>query len=270
MITWRKLTDANIVDMVEQYKTEGNLEAVGKRFDVTGETVKKYIKRAGLTVTKEHKTYSCDRDFFEVIDSEPKAYVLGLVMADGCVADTGYFWYIALKESDRNLVEQVKVVLKADNPIKVITRKEGDGSFEGTGTMVKLSIGSTKMVDDLGKLGVFSAKSLTIDWPPKDVETKWLRHVLRGYFDGNGSWVRPFQWKINSGSEEFIINCRKFVVENVGLNYVKIDDSFRNGFRIKYEGRHSCRKLYHFMYDEATIWLERKRNIMRPLFELDA
>lgn len=263
---------------LNHYKSIGNL---AREFGVSRSVVTDYLNFREVHIEPMRAKYFCDRNFFENIDSEEKAYILGVIMSDGCVANNGWFWYIAVAEDDRLWLEKIRSVLKAGHPIHMIKRdsspREIRGKFYWCKNLVKLAIGSIKMVQDLARLGIFPRKSLTIRWPNL-VPVEFQRHMLRGLFDGDGSIVisnsstkNSPTWKLASGSKRFLEECREYIHQNCGLNLVKLDESIDlqrpNGRCLKYVGRESCRKLYHLMYDEATIWLDRKRKIFEGLYE---
>jgi hypothetical protein len=51
----------------------------------------------------------------------------------------------------------------------------------------KLSVASPQLTARLAKHGIFPNKTFTLEWPDH-LDPELLRHFLRGYFDGDGSW----------------------------------------------------------------------------------
>src|SRR5581483_4155416 len=64
--------------------------------------------------------YTFDDQFFNVIDTETKAYWLGFITADGCVRTDHYNHQlkVKLKDSDASHLEKLKAALAADHPVK--------------------------------------------------------------------------------------------------------------------------------------------------------
>ncbi len=129
-----------------------------------------------------HRKYALDDHFFDVIDTEAKAYWLGFVTADGCVraGKISNGWnrhelFVKLKESDAGHLEKLKAALSAQSPVRRVPRGAG----------IEISLSSGRLVESLMSLGVTPRKSLTVEpWAgPVDL----MRHYWRGLFDGDGS-----------------------------------------------------------------------------------
>ena len=69
---------------------------------------------------KETRKYNIDDNFFSEINSESKAYILGLLYADGCVYNSqGNVWAkLDLMYDDRNLLYKIAKEMKNDCPIR--------------------------------------------------------------------------------------------------------------------------------------------------------
>ena len=124
----------------------------------------------------KRKTYN--ENYFDVIDSEDKAYFLGLIYADGCVVNNQneYRYKVCLKLHNKD-----KHIL--DDLIKYV---EGEMCiwYHGQRDMCEVSFSGKKIVKDLEDKGVFPNKTFTIKYPV--IDEKLERHFLRGYFDGDG------------------------------------------------------------------------------------
>jgi len=113
-----------------------------------------------------------NEDFFENW-SENMAYILGFIAADGCV-NVGVVRRLSihLHMQDLEILERIKKVLMPDK--KIYHHNQ----------YCCLQISSTKIFNDLGKLGIHPCKSKTIKWlnPPE----RFTSHFVRGYVDGDG------------------------------------------------------------------------------------
>ena len=54
-----------------------------------------------------NRKYNVNDNYFDVIDNQNKAYILGFLYADGCNYKNGYF-KIDLQEEDKNMLEVFK------------------------------------------------------------------------------------------------------------------------------------------------------------------
>jgi hypothetical protein len=120
------------------------------------------------------------------------------------------------------------------------------------------------MVADLEKWGVVPRKTFTLPWPSLPGEL--MRHYLRGYFDGDGC----FRWSsINSyafwlvGNDLFLEGCRDYLARHCSLPSPGLYHN-RHGSKIGhlvYGGNRQVLRIYRLMYEDATIFLERKQVI---------
>lgn len=124
--------------------------------------------------------YDVDSRGFDAIDSELKAWVLGFIMADGCVTDSVLSVVVAAKDIDA--LEKVRMALGSNSPIKV---SKGSG-HSPNGLYARLTICSVPLVRCLAKYGICRRKSLTV--VPPQIAEDMEPHFWRGAVDGDG-WV---------------------------------------------------------------------------------
>ena len=110
-------------------------------------------------------------DFFHVIDTEEKAYILGLLLTDGCVYDVDRVT-LELKTGDRYVVDAFR---DAVSPLRPVSERA---------TSCRIDMRSRAMVEDLAALGVVPRKTFIASAP--HIEDDLLRHFWRGCFDGDG------------------------------------------------------------------------------------
>lgn len=222
-----------------------------------------------------------DQTFFEKVDTEEKAYILGFIYADGCNVKhpTTAELSIAQMERDVDILYKIKDAIKSTYPIS-----ERKGDLSGDEKYFVFYIYGKHLGEQLNKLGVTQRKSLTLTFP-EFLDDTLMPHFIRGYFDGDGSvWEgkrkkmvvkndhRPGEYrerivhnvKFNfTGSSTFIPYLQKYLIEKYGfsetkLNYSKAKDDHRH-CTMEYSGRKNLYKLYDIMYSSATIYGERKK-----------
>ena len=71
-------------NLIEYISLNMSYEEIGRKYGITGTAVKKAAIRLGINLPKRRKYMVVD-DFFDNIDSEIKAYLLGYFIADGCI-----------------------------------------------------------------------------------------------------------------------------------------------------------------------------------------
>lgn len=199
------------------------------------------------------------------------AWVLGLLFTDGYIMEEGTGLRAAsglrviLTSIDRDMLEDVRRHLKSSRPIQKKVQ-----SYDRTKHIYSFEFYRERMRDDLISLGLLQRKSLTMRFP--DVPDKFMRHFIRGCWDGDGSVYIEKDNRLNAsyvtGSHEFIkqmvIELAKVGIrrqrEGFPLNIYKEKRS--NAYSIKLNSRKNIETLFHFFYDgvDETILLKRKYN----------
>lgn len=161
--------------------------------------VRTYAHRIGLTSLLRTGTASIKADYFDRIDSHEKAYVLGLLTADGNVRSDKDRLTLKLLAKDTWAVEFVRDQIAPAAPLREETAASGN-------TLRVFSVQSTPLVQGLADLGVTPRKSLKIEWPER-LPCQFVNSYVCGYFDGDGSLGKQGKyprWTIVSGSRSFL------------------------------------------------------------------
>ena len=222
-----------------------------------------------------------NHDYFKIIDTEEKAYILGFLYADGYNSDKQIV--IAQLEQDVDILEKINKAINADNQIKKVIQKSNKK------TKCILCYSSVDMCKDLTNLGCFRNKSLTCTFPTF-LNASLIRHFIRGYFDGDGCvWVGKrkvmtvkdktkdcgFRERIVqnvkftiTGNITFINALQDKLVQILGFKKTKLNFSKANDpnsstcdkvCTMEYSGRKQMQAFYDYMYQNATIWGNRKK-----------
>ena len=220
------------------------------------------------TRTGAKKTYSCDENYFDKIDNEEKAYVLGLLYADGCVCGRKDI-VLSLQERDVDILKKIKKLFKSDRPLHYIKSKKIEHQSQ-----YKFYLYSDRLVKKLNKLGCMRRKSLILKFPTKkQVPTRLLKHFMRGYLDGDGCICTYFRkssrylkCKVCIASTYSFLNqykkeCKKQLNINFSLkrkkNYGNTIYNYASG-EMSLGGISDIIKFCNWIYKDATIYLERK------------
>lgn len=215
-----------------------------------------------------NRAYPLNTKFFNKIDSEEKAYWLGFLYADGCVSLKGQQISIILQHRDINHLEKFKKSIGTTKPVKVIMNQVRHFAKDRFSicSSARLFISSKDMGEDLIKLGCFEAKSLTLKFPTEEqIPNNLLNHFIRGYFDGDGCVsftkreTRPIDtYKVSFvGSLSFLTSLKIFLSETLRVSGSKIRSQGKI-FALEYGGNKQSLKIMSFMFNGATIFLDRK------------
>lgn len=214
------------------------------------------------------KKYNYNENYFEKIDTEEKAYWLGFIAADGSIVNNGSALEISLKQSDRNhLIKFANAIGETDRMVKDRNQKCSNGKYYPTS---RISVCSSIMTNHLAKHGIVQNKGFNLVFPDF-LKEELLRHYLRGYFDGDGSIST--NGKNRNGSPKYALNLiatESFLedfmtwLNHLGISKVKLQN--KNKMKVWNKvGINQIRIILSYLYDNCTIYLDRKYNYAREL-----
>lgn len=203
------------------------------------------------------RKYTLDETYFDVIDTEEKAYILGLLYADGYNNQKRGNVVLGLQERDLPILNVIRKAIKTNKPIYLTKAK--NERHQNTCT---ISISSRLISNRLAELGCYQAKSTTLKFPTKEqVPDHLIRHFIRGYFDGDGSFSEA---KLKTGRTQIqcsIVGTKSFcesvreIVREIGCG---VCFSTKPNSKISYMAILSPRKFMNWIYEDCTIFLSRK------------
>lgn len=251
------------------YKTGLSVRQIGKQLNICSATVYNILKYFNAEIRPQHqqghskgtsknRKHFFDTNYFKKIDSEEKAYWLGFLYADGCVIEKGVL-ILALQERDKGHLEKFKKSLNANT-----TKLEYCKNTKS----YRLSFSSVELVNDLVNVGCVAKKSLILEFPNYDQVPQYLtHHFMRGYFDGDG--CISISKKSNScfsllGTPKFLDEYERHLLLNIGRNKPNKrshQDSWNDQTeQVQYGGKKQIKRIFEYLYKDATVYLERKYN----------
>jgi hypothetical protein len=228
-------------------------QAIARMYGCHGGAVARWRDRYGIPRSPRQSggntiRWKTDRDYFAVIDSPEKAYILGFLIADGHIRKDGSKVQVSVKESDAALLEAIAAATGCDAPLGT-TINHYDGS-----RMKRLNLCGMKLVSDLNALGVRHDKSKTAIWPaiPPELEG----HLVRGLWDGDGHIGKGMFELI--GTSALLDGVVSAAERHTGCSLRRKMSGRDSAYHYAYGTRRDTAVL-HWIYSGATIALERKR-----------
>lgn len=225
----------------------------------------------------QYGKYHVNKDYFEKIDNEWKAYWLGFMYADGWNCEDKNSIGLRLQETDKNHIQKFKDSIQSDS--KTYFSKGGDTMIIGKNchaqNQYSISISNQKICKDLSKLGCVQRKTYILKFPNENqVPRNLLRHFIRGFLDGDGYIGVYHQHKKKSdgseyesvrciigveGMESFIIPMANYITNALNLHKYQIKrKKGRITTIVEWTSLHDVEKIYNFLYSGANIYLDRK------------
>ncbi len=259
--------DAKIIAM---YLGGKDTYQVAEEYSCSQTFVVNTLKRHNIPRRPTHHyttKYITNEKFFNTVDSEEKAYILGFLYADGNNYVRGTHSYevsIALEEGDRSILDRIKNLLSPTSELKFI-----DYSHKNWKNQYLLKINSKTLTQQLTKLGCIPVKSLALTWPEWLIDPKLRQHFIRGYFDGDGSFYarKPdrngridYGWQVTS-TNDFCNEVKRHIENTVNIHCsINLTHPKTNQITttLSVGGNLQVRKVLDWLYKDATIFLPRK------------
>lgn len=267
----RKTTDEQRIEIVEKYKTGNYTYAMlGREYNLRGGSVAKLLKYRKIDTIVDKNLYrhfTINEHYFDVIDTEDKAYFLGLLYADGYNNEKRGMVSLKLQCEDKHILDSFNGCVESNRPLGFINRSKDNIKWKDC---YCLTVQSRIFSQALAKLGCFQKKSLTLKFPTEEqVPTNLLRHFLRGYIDGDGTILTTFhvtnsriQVKLVS-TVDFCESLKELLYNRFDINCliyrpltsIERDTSTRI---ISLNSKPSCINFLDWIYKDSTIFLTRK------------
>tara|TARA_R110000868_G_scaffold46524_5_gene153637 strand:+ start:21154 stop:21981 length:828 start_codon:yes stop_codon:yes gene_type:complete len=260
-------------DILEyEYANCKDISKISEKLKISKDSIRKYIKLYNIKYYKyQPKIYSCNNNIFYK-ENENAFYLAGFIAADGCVRNRvrkkciSKSLIIALSNKDHEHLEKIKMALQSNNPIKSIIIKPNK-KVKVYSHQSRIEIYSAQIVNDLLKFNITPNKTYTYNMPDWLINHELVNHFIRGYFDGDGSigkYKKPPSKILHSqlnmlGTELFIKQYKTIIEQNCNVNDNKII-KINNIYSLSYSGNNVVKRIYEFLYKDATIYLDRKKD----------
>lgn len=247
------------------------MKQVEDKYKLSHPTMTKILKDVPKYTKAKLNNPNMKEDFFQNIDSEEKAYFLGLLISDGNVFkdNTGRQASISitLDLKDEYMLEKFKEVLQANTSI----------GYDGRGCG-QIAVRSNIMAQDLAQYGVVPRKSYSTYLPV--FSDKVMPHLIRGIFDGDGSiMAKPslndkdhnrFLHTISfCGAHKLMEDISNYAFEHLDLKQkpTVYDYKDRQLSELKIQNIHDIKIFGDWIYNNSTVYLNRKKDIYNIFLE---
>jgi len=247
------------------------------KYNFTPTTILRIVRELGghVKTNKEVKTkYTFNHLFFTKIDTEAKAYFLGLLLADGHTSYKEVMLYLNAK--DRHIIETFINSINGNNKIHERTGTIHFNTKKYISKAIGISLRSDQMLKDLKVLGFTTNKTYKVEIPK--IKKELQQHFWRGVWDGDGyisHYYSKTKHKLTNGNIKVYNNLTLEVglcgLKNVLEEFCKFlkQNNIKPGKIYKDSSIHSVRcnwtesyKLLNLFYQNSdpTLCLKRKHD----------
>lgn len=245
------------------FEDNKTLAEIASILNVSVNTVKKYLKDNPYYSVRSKVNYrnlDLNHDYFDIIDTEAKAYLLGFLIADGNVyKDSSYRVRCEVNRRDIEVLKLMKNELNSNNKI-----------IETSKDCVSFCTSSEQLFRDLEKYGVVPNKCKSTFLPILD--DSLMCHLLRGILDGDGftsvflgKGQLDYRYNIGfTGSNRLMYEIRDYLVNRLNVFNVSVIKS-DSTYMILWCAKDDIAKIRDYLYKDANYFFNRKLEKIRYL-----
>jgi hypothetical protein len=261
--------------LFKKYLLEGyNIKESAKLSNIPYGSTYNYIKKYKLEVLNKNVKIKSNSFYFENIDTEYKAYILGFFIADGYIEKTSNRICFNNSIDDISIIEKIMKEISPDSKL-YYSNKQNGAIFRKKQVILRFT-NKTIAKTLIEKYNISNGKTFNenyifdFDKIPENLQ----HHFIRGYFDGDGSvsFIPKSKDKQLFFNFSFVFNSETFANQiahiffnlfniipvkynHIGKtsNYVSLRFNYNRKRQIK------IKEVYNWLYKDATLFLERKK-----------
>lgn len=242
---------------------------IAPKYGITNVSVYNILRRNGITKLNGSIAYpDKNESYLDEIDTEEKAYLVGLIASDGCVDTKNRQGRIriALQEEDRSVIDKYGKILLGEKYCSYVYQpKPQSGSRKRT---VWLDITSRRLTEKLAAFGIGPNKSFNCDCNVESLNEDLFRAFLLGVSDGDGSLflckreghVTTMKYALIC-SQKMALKIFHEVKKYLGISFRVAIKKCGKGSLIYLllNARDECLSFLNWLYARPTDCLQRKR-----------
>lgn len=256
-----KIPKTEYEKIVDMYKHGVSSVEIAKEYDCSYKTILRILEKCNIDRDwNSLRIYTLNEEYFDVVDTPNKAYILGLLYADGYNNTKQNIIRLKLQDVDKHILENIKNELMFNQPLEFIARHNENNNLKD---IYGITIHSAHMSMVLDNLGMHQAKSLILTFPDW-IDELLIPHFLRGYIDGDGSiycYTKKMNWNISIvGTKKFCDYIQEIIQNILDVHsYIKLEKR-RNDVTcdLRVGGNQQVLKFLNWIYKDADLKMDRK------------
>ena len=268
----KRIDQEKIEGIIKEYKNNYSVKEIALQYNVSSTTVINYLTSAGLWVPRVK--YKNNDTYFDEIDSAEKAYILGFLIADGCIRlekrkNGNISKRICFSNSilDEEVIKYIHQKICPQTSLCYCHNKKGAKNRK---PHITLQWTSNHMCNTLiNKYHILPHKTndINFEFPFETVPKEFYGSFILGFLDGDG-YIGTNYIKFIATSKKFLLQlenifkqffeehkdiiapyCSRFYIETNKMTYYKYVIPLGKG-RMKF--------VKKFLYEKTPIFLKRK------------
>ena len=243
----------------------------------------RWFRESNIDKKEDGGTYTFDRYYFDIIDSEEKAYWIGFIWCDGYVLkrqrknkNISYEFKLTLAERDRGHLIKLNECLKSNYKIKRYKSGGFDGKYPDYHEC-RLYICNKYFAGNLFNNYGLIPHRYKINKLISKIPPQYYKHFIRGILDADGSVISYYtndkycnkpsyknSVKFDTYSELLTFIQEHFYNKSLIFNktHFRKRHKDRDGHceNLGYSGTIQTPRILNYLYKDATVYLDRKYN----------
>jgi intein-encoded DNA endonuclease-like protein len=242
----RKLNENEEKEIISLYNSGLSQYKISSMYGVSQSTIGNILRNNNVNTRKDGRIYTINERYFDNIDNQNKAYILGFIYADGFIRKDNLALSIVVHNKDVEILEKIKAELQSDIPIEYIKSKNHN----------RINICSKNICLSLNKIGCNNGKTFDLKFP--NIQNDLIPHFIRGYMDGDGciSISNKKYGKYISlsftGTKDMMDSFK---------NLLNVDNKItfhRNAYALHIGKERDVIRILDWIYKDAKLYLNRK------------
>lgn len=265
------ITEQQIKQLCLDYQNGDNVHVLADKYGICSsgakQSVTSILRKNGMAL--RHGMYvpqhNCNEHYFDIIDTENKAYWLGFLAADGHIRHRKYgqkSLVLSLSSIDKHHIQAFLNAIHSNHRIWTTSDEKTSG----------VQIASDLLCEALQKYSIVPRKSLILKFPLLPLNL--TKHYIRGYCDGDGNIglhkmgkkdKRAPQITIVSGSPHLLAGIGDYLARMCNVPRRKVysrKDSRAHSIHYTYS---LASRVITYLYKDAAISLPRKQAIAQEI-----
>lgn len=255
-------------EMISLYLSGYSTVEIGAQKNKHPGCVVQVLKRCGIPTrsrSERQRRYTINDSYFDNINTEMKAYFLGLLYADGTHNPDRYCIRLRLQEGDRHILDTFSSEIVSNRPLRFIPKKQVNHNNQ-----YGLSINNKRISNNLLRFGLVKRKSWNLNFPyflQKDL----IRHFVRGFVDGDGTLYISKNKRFTVGISStyaFTTQLESVIYHHLGIHGSISKSPIGTHSYLRYHGNINALIFCNWLYLDNVVSLNRKYDKFLKMKEL--
>lgn len=262
----KQLMHDDKMEICERYLNGETPRFLSKEYHVTNSRICEIVREMGFTTrtrSSSKKIYSIDEHYFDKIDSQEKAYMIGLLLADGSRSSKGYTVSLSLQEADYDTLLKINNYLNNERPIAFVELSKKNPRHSN---QYVLYMCGEHICKSLERFGITPRKDFTVCFP-KDISEEFYPHVIRGLLDGDG-FIGKTECRCGiTGNKDLVTFLSDHISTTLNIHCSVLTPHKGKDTRdFRISGRKQVKTFLDYIYKDATLFINRKYLTYKTLY----